>query len=211
MTYNYSSNKNNGQVTSSVDAVSGETVTYQYDALKRLVTASSTGSWSETYSYDGFGNLTQMTPTGGAPSLSTTADPNTNRANASGVLYDNNGNLTAGLLGSFGYDVANRLTSVGGEYAYAYDNENRRLYYRSSSGTDTIYVGSLRTVPTRCNPDACPATRSVDPAGAAGTFRCHRLSCARTSSHRRRRAYRGLCRTCKARLCVSSAQTKSPF
>jgi YD repeat-containing protein len=37
MTYNYSANQNNGQITSSVDAITGETITYQYDALKRLL------------------------------------------------------------------------------------------------------------------------------------------------------------------------------
>jgi hypothetical protein len=40
MTYNYSTTQNNGQISSSVDAITGETVTYQYDALKRLRSAS---------------------------------------------------------------------------------------------------------------------------------------------------------------------------
>jgi YD repeat-containing protein len=79
MTYNYSSNKNNGQITSSADAVSGETVTYKYDALKRLASASG-ANWGETYMCDGYGNLTQMAPTGtvGAPSLSVTEVENSN-------------------------------------------------------------------------------------------------------------------------------------
>jgi hypothetical protein len=33
MTYNYSATQNNGQITSSKDAINGETITYQYDAL----------------------------------------------------------------------------------------------------------------------------------------------------------------------------------
>ncbi|HUE03075.1 MAG TPA: hypothetical protein VMR62_26130, partial [Bryobacteraceae bacterium] len=65
MTYNYSPTQNNGQITSSVDGVTGETVTYQYDALKRLASASGK-NWGETYSYDGYGNLTNMLPTGTA-------------------------------------------------------------------------------------------------------------------------------------------------
>ena len=36
------------------------------DALKRLVQANGL-NWSEQYTYDGYGNLTQMSPTGGAP------------------------------------------------------------------------------------------------------------------------------------------------
>ena len=68
MTYNYSSTLNNGQITSSVDNISGETITYQYDALKRLQSASGK-NWGETYTYDGYGNMTQMAPSGtaGAP------------------------------------------------------------------------------------------------------------------------------------------------
>jgi len=61
MTYNYSSTQNNGQITSSVDGMTGETVTYQYDALKRLLSASGK-NWGETYTYDGYGNMTQMSP-----------------------------------------------------------------------------------------------------------------------------------------------------
>jgi YD repeat-containing protein len=100
MTYNYSATQNNGQMVSSVDAVTGETITYQYDALKRLLSASGK-NWGETYAYDGFGNLNQMKPSGtaGAPSLSVTVDPTTNRLSASGSLYDNNGNLLTGFPG----------------------------------------------------------------------------------------------------------------
>jgi len=40
--YVYPIGQNNGQVSQVVDGVSGETIAYQYDALKRLVSASST-------------------------------------------------------------------------------------------------------------------------------------------------------------------------
>ena len=69
MTYNYSSTQNNGRITSSVDAVTGENVTYGYDAWNRLTTATASGMWSEAYGYDGFGNLTAKAGTGGAPSM----------------------------------------------------------------------------------------------------------------------------------------------
>jgi hypothetical protein len=144
MTYNYSSNKNNGQIVSSVDAVTAETITYQYDALKRLLAASGK-NWGETYAYDGFGNLLQMSPTGtaGAPSLSVTVGSTTNRLATQGVVYDSNGNLTSGLGGlSLVYDTDNRLAEVEnsvGDYYYAYDSDNRRIYYRNASNNETIY------------------------------------------------------------------------
>jgi hypothetical protein len=34
-TYTYTAGKNNGQIASSADAITGETVAYQYDSLKR--------------------------------------------------------------------------------------------------------------------------------------------------------------------------------
>jgi hypothetical protein len=122
MTYTYTAGKNNGQVASSVDAISGETITYQDDALKRLSSASGK-NWGETYTYDGYGNLTQMTPTGtaGPSALSVTValDANsvpTNRISATAVGYDYNGNQTAGFGGlSLTYDETNRLSAVGGQ------------------------------------------------------------------------------------------------
>jgi YD repeat-containing protein len=148
MTYNYSSSQNNGQITSSVDSITGETITYQYDALRRLLTASGK-NWGETYTYDGYGNMTQMAPTGtaGAPSLSLSVALNsnnvpTNRISATGVMYDNNGNQTLGFGGlSLSYDAANRVTTVSGSQsaAYAYDSGNHRIYTRNASGAETIY------------------------------------------------------------------------
>jgi RHS repeat-associated protein len=144
MTYNYSATKNNGQITSSVDAVTGETITYQYDLLKRLESASGK-NWGETYTYDGFGNMTQMAPTGtaGAPSLSVTVNANTNRLTPSGTLYDNNGNLLLGFPGiELQYDAANRISEVmegAGNSFYGYDSDNRRIYYRNTSNSETIY------------------------------------------------------------------------
>jgi hypothetical protein len=79
MTYNYPSGTDSGKISSQTDNISGETVTYAYDSLNRLLSANGCG-WSEQYAYDPFGNLTTKTPTGGAPQLSLASDPTTNRA-----------------------------------------------------------------------------------------------------------------------------------
>ena len=146
MTYTYSANKNNGQITSSFDTATNETITYGYDALKRLSSAASSNqNWGETYTYDGFGNMTQMQPsgTGGAPSLSMSVNAATNQLTATGVSYDNNGNLLTGFGGmSFSHDAANRVSQVetsSGTSYYGYDSGNRRIYYRNTSGAETIY------------------------------------------------------------------------
>jgi len=127
ITYNFPAGSNNGKIASQSDAISGETLTYQYDSLNRLISAAGSG-WSQTYSYDGFGNLTGKTGTGTAQSttISIPADPATNRL--SGYGYDANGNLlSTGNL----YDVENRLRQAnmpGGTIQYAYDGQNKRIW-----------------------------------------------------------------------------------
>ncbi len=114
-------------------------VTYQYNALQRLANASSNQSWTEAYTYDGFGNLTQKTPTGNAPSLSVLVDPATNRVQGTGISYDANGNLTSTATFNLTYDVANRMTSENGDL-YAYASDNHRIYHRTTAGADEVYV-----------------------------------------------------------------------
>lgn len=86
--------KDNGQIASSTDAVTGETIAYLYDSLKRLASASSTAGWSDGYSFDGSGNLTGMSGSGGAPSLSVSVNAATNQIWPANIAYDGNGNVT---------------------------------------------------------------------------------------------------------------------
>jgi YD repeat-containing protein len=69
MNYNYSPTQNNGRITSSMDWATGESTSYTYDALNRLVGASNS-LWSGTYTYDGFGNLLSKSGSGGSPNAS---------------------------------------------------------------------------------------------------------------------------------------------
>jgi hypothetical protein len=93
MTYAFTAGQNNGRISSATDGVLSETVNYTYDSLNRLVTAQATNnSWGNSYTYDGFGNLTAKTVTvGSAPTFSAGYDPATNRQ--VGLTYDANGNV----------------------------------------------------------------------------------------------------------------------
>ncbi len=136
ITYTFPAGTNNGKISQQSDSVSGETVTYQYDSLNRLLSASSNQGWSETYGFDGFGNLVSKTPTGGAPPLSQAVDGTTNRI--VGQSYDANGNQTSG---GYGYDAENRLVSATG-VQYAYDSRNKRVWKSVLSGgnlTQEVY------------------------------------------------------------------------
>ena len=149
--YNYSATQNYGQITQVVDGISGETVTYQYDALKRLTSAGSTpnngtapAAWTETYGYDGFGNLTGKTLNGTPTPIAVNGA--TNRlTNAS---YDLNGNMTSGVGGTLGYDEANRMRTFtpvsGGTEWYGYAPDNKRVYRVKADGSEEFTLYGIR-------------------------------------------------------------------
>ena len=134
MTYNYSSTQNNGRITSSQDGVTGESTNYTYDALSRLTNASNS-LWSEAYGYDGFGNLTSKSGSGGSPNgaPSMSVSYNANNQQTSGVSYDADGNVSSANGYSYGYTVENKMTAQTsntwpfGETLYAYDPWGKRV------------------------------------------------------------------------------------
>ncbi|MBV9399757.1 MAG: RHS repeat-associated core domain-containing protein, partial [Bryobacterales bacterium] len=126
--YNYSATQNNGKIVSQTDLVSGEQVSYTYDALNRLASAASNQSWSQSFSYDGFGNLTNVNAAN-APGLGVVYDPATNRVPN---YSDANGNTTNAAGGyTTVYDVENRMTYVPGYQGtsnYSYAPGNKRVW-----------------------------------------------------------------------------------
>ena len=123
--------------------MTGEEVTYTYDAVQRLVAAETTadaqsGGWGTSYGYDGFGNLWSKTTTkGSAPGLSVTYDRTTNRQY--GVSYDANGNPSTVNGVAATWDVENRL---GG---WTYDPWNRRVEQTWTDGEFQMYGFNLYT------------------------------------------------------------------
>ena len=143
VTYSYSGTQNNGQITQASDTVSGETITYAYDSLKRLTSATSApisgstpAAWTQGYQYDGFGNLTSKVLNNGANTIPWAVDGTTNRF-GSGSSYDANGNLLSGPGVTLTYDSANRVASAvptgGGTEYYGYAPDNKRIYRRNTA------------------------------------------------------------------------------
>jgi RHS repeat-associated protein len=143
----------------SVGGVTGENVGYTCDSLNRLIAASTSGTggvqWGNSYSYDGFGNLTGKTVTKGtAPTLSPLVDSTTNRVRLSGDYgYDANGNWMGTPSAPNYWSMENRLLangSVDGSgnlLLYAYDPWGRRvLQYAASANwgpTGTLHFYSI--------------------------------------------------------------------
>src|ERR1700722_13939238 len=113
LTYNYPTGTNNGKISSMSNAISGETITYTYDSLNRLLTANGSG-WGEQYGFDPFGNLLSKTvPAGLGANLSVTQNSANNQIQGvSGVSYDANGNQSVPSGG--GYDAENRFIGLNG-------------------------------------------------------------------------------------------------
>jgi len=148
--YRYAAGQNNGRITQMKEWVSGEEVTYQYDALQRLVSAATTGpEWGQSFSYDAFGNLLSETVTkGSAPALSVTVNAATNRITTGGYSYDANGNLTAMPLLTLSYDVENRVVqathSSNGTDKYVYDPSNQRIWKKKPDGSERFTLFGLQ-------------------------------------------------------------------
>src|SRR5208283_4988172 len=144
----------------SVDGVTGENVSYTYDSLNRLIAASTAGTtgvqWGNSYSYDGFGNLTAKVVTKGtAPSVYPQVNSATNRAS---MLYDNGFDANGNWLGAGGsqmntWNVENQLISNGSVdgsgnlLTYTYDPWGKRVMQFSTSagaaGSGTLYFYSI--------------------------------------------------------------------
>jgi RHS repeat-associated protein len=142
--YNYSSTANNGQIASQYDAASGETITYAYDQLKRLSSASSSAGWGQSFTYDGFGNLTAKSALSGAPPVGVYAsDPATNRL--TGTMYDSNGNQLYANGSTIAYDVSNRMsisTASSLQGLYEYDPKNQRVYQLQQTYSGSAWVNT---------------------------------------------------------------------
>ena len=145
--YTYSLTQNNGQITEMTDAISGETVSYSYDALKRLTAASSTpisGStptaWTQAFGYDGFGNMISKILSIGGSSLGNSAPPVDQTTNRLTSGYDANGNMLTGYGLTMTYDERNRVASAsptsGGTEYYGYAPDNKRIYRLTAAGSE---------------------------------------------------------------------------
>jgi YD repeat-containing protein len=151
MTYNYSATQNNGRIVSSSDAVTGESVSYTYDALNRLIAAATTNptgpTWNESYTFDGFGNMTSKVSSNGT-TASPQVDPTTNRARVIGDYgFDANGNwlgVSTPQMILNTWNVENQLISNGAVdgsgnlLTYTYDPWGKRVLQYSVVNVSVI-------------------------------------------------------------------------
>ena len=136
LSYSYFANGNVDVITNNRD--NGRTVTYGYDSLNRINSASTQASsgadcWGQAVpssGYDRYANLLTINVTKcSAPSLSISVTGNNQ---VSGYSYNAAGDLTSDGSYSYTWDAENRLSSAGG-VTYTYDGDGQRV--KKSSGT----------------------------------------------------------------------------
>ncbi|MGA7634061.1 MAG: RHS repeat-associated core domain-containing protein [Terriglobales bacterium] len=110
-------------ITDQLNPADSQTCNYTHDALGRVASANCGAStWSQTFSYDPFGNITKTVPGG---STGTSFQPsydytnNTNRITSSPFSYistndpnGKNGNMTADNSHAYSWDTENKLTGI---------------------------------------------------------------------------------------------------
>lgn len=145
------------QIVDRSDTGAGKVVTYQYDDLYRLLSASTTAASSTpyhyAYTYNSLGNIMTAVALG---ATSTYIYAETGYANphaptsVGGVThaYDNNGNLTGAGSTGYAWDYRNRMSATGSGGAtttYAYDHTEQRVK-KVSGATTTIYPNKFYDV-----------------------------------------------------------------
>lgn len=166
-------NGKTGHLTKIVDNLnSNKNREYEFDAVGRLTKAKGgpTGNlWTQSYSYDRYGNRTNVTATGVAADnsaiprdgIATLAYSSTsNRITTAGWEYDSAGNQTRALAEDgvtwlkFEYDAANRIRIVKKDdanqtllQAFQYGSTNARLMdYDAVAGVNKLYASTGGTV-----------------------------------------------------------------
>jgi RHS repeat-associated protein len=139
LTWNTNGTLGSLAITDPFNSADNQTCTYSYDDLARITSANCGSAWSQTFSYDQFGNITKT----GSISWQPGYDQTTNRYTLSGTSYDADGNLTNDTFQSYTWDPAGRPVSIGsktltydalGRMAEKLDGSAYSQFVYSSSG-----------------------------------------------------------------------------
>ena len=115
-----------------------QTCSYTHDDLTRIFTANCGSVFSQTFSYDAFGNLDKSGTISFQPSYSYLTNHITTVGN-SPFVYDANGNTTNDLIHTYAYDAAGRPVTID-SVTLTYDALGRMVEQnRSGAYTQIVY------------------------------------------------------------------------
>jgi RHS repeat-associated protein len=119
----------------------GKTCTFGYDDLIRVSGTSCTGSiWSQTFTYDPFGNITKSGSGSWLPGYNSA----TNRYTLGGTSYDANGNLLTDTFHTYTWNGDGQVLSVDST-GLTYDALGRQVERTNGAGyVQYVYAGSTK-------------------------------------------------------------------
>ena len=125
-------------ISDGLNSADTQSCTYGYDNLSRLTSAGCGSVWSQSFTYDAFGNIKKS----GSQSFQPTYSATTNQMTNTGAVtptYDSNGNLTYDGLYNYTWDGEGNLATLNSN-AETYDALNRRVeQYNGSAYTEIVY------------------------------------------------------------------------
>jgi RHS repeat-associated protein len=124
-------------VTDPFNSLNAQTCNYAHDDLVRIASANCGSVWSQTFSYDAFGNIDKS----GSSSFGPTYSYLTNRMTQIGSsypTYDSNGNVTNDFLHSYTWDANGRPVTIDG-VGITYDALGRMVEQNNGSYTEIAY------------------------------------------------------------------------
>jgi RHS repeat-associated protein len=118
-----------------------QTCNYMYDDLQRLSTANCGTPWSQTFTYDPFGNITKNGTLSFIPGYSPTTNQFTTIPGRN-VSYDGNGNLLTDNLNTYTWDVFGHMSTVstGSATVTATYDALGRMVENNAGGSYTEFV-----------------------------------------------------------------------
>ncbi len=135
LTWNANGSLASLDITDAFNSANTQNCAYTHDDLGRIASANCGSVWSQTFSYDAFGNLTKA----GTNSFNPGYNSQTNQM-SSGATYDANGDVVTDSLHSYAWDVEGRPTTIDG-ITVTYDAQERMAEQnRSGSYTQIQYA-----------------------------------------------------------------------
>jgi RHS repeat-associated protein len=112
LTWNTNGTLNQLKITDNIPGTSdSETCNYLYDDLRRLSTANCGTPWSQTFTYDPFGNISKSGTSSFIPGYSLTQNQFTSIPGRN-VSYDGDGNLLTDNLNTYTWDAYGNMSTV---------------------------------------------------------------------------------------------------
>ena len=124
LTWNSNGSLQKQMISDPFASADSQTCTYTADDLARLSTANCGSVWSQTFSYDPFGNVTKSGTISWMPGY----DSTTNHYTLGGTSYDANGNVLSDGTSTYMWDADSKLIPNTAARALTYDALGRLIY-----------------------------------------------------------------------------------